>query len=169
MPWSLRISHAGWKGGVVELILARASDNDAADIANIMTVARESAMPYLVRLYTAEEVRAWVSDTLLKQDEVWVARSGSAIVGFAAIAIEFLDHLYVLPEYQGKGAGSALLEQVKLERPEGFKLFVFQKNSAARSFYERKGLRLLKLSDGSNNEEKEPDALYIWDGSYIRI
>jgi hypothetical protein len=34
--------------------------------------------------------------------------------------------------------------------------------AAARSFYERRGLRLVELTDGAGNEEREPDALYEW-------
>jgi hypothetical protein len=39
---------------------------------------------------------------------------------------------------------------------------VFQRNTSARSFYEGHGVRLVRLSDGSGNEEHEPDALYSW-------
>jgi hypothetical protein len=39
---------------------------------------------------------------------------------------------------------------------------VFQRNAAARRFYEARGLELVALGDGSENEEGEPDALYEW-------
>jgi len=51
---------------------------------------------------------------------------------------------------------------VKQERPDGFPFWVFQRNEGARRFYERHGCRLVELTDGSGNEEKEPDALYEW-------
>ncbi len=53
-------------------------------------------------------------------------------------------------------------EVAKRRRPEGFRLWVFQKNEGARRFYERHGFRLVELTDGSRNEEREPDALYEW-------
>ena len=31
-----------------------------------------------------------------------------------------------------------------------------------RRFYERNGCRVVELTDGSGNEEREPDALYEW-------
>jgi hypothetical protein len=33
---------------------------------------------------------------------------------------------------------------------------------AARRFYERHGLRAVRFTDGTGNEEKTPDALYEW-------
>ena len=32
----------------------------------------------------------------------------------------------------------------------------------ARRFYDKHGFALIKETDGSGNEEKEPDALYTW-------
>jgi hypothetical protein len=51
---------------------------------------------------------------------------------------------------------------VKRERPEGFRLWVFQANESARRFYEQRACRLVELGDGSGNEEGLPDALYEW-------
>ena len=42
------------------------------------------------------------------------------------------------------------------------RLWTFQRNQRARRFYERRGFRLVLLTDGADNEEKEPDALYEW-------
>ena len=45
---------------------------------------------------------------------------------------------------------------------EGFQLWAFQQNTGARRFYERHGCALVRLTDGADNEEKLPDALYVW-------
>ena len=42
------------------------------------------------------------------------------------------------------------------------RLWVFQENVGARRFYERRGFRLVRETDGAGNEEKEPDALLEW-------
>ena len=73
-----------------------------------------------------------------------------------------LDHIYVHPDAQNLGLGSLLLGTVKARLPGGFQLWVFQKNDGARRFYERRGFRLVKLTDGEGNMEREPDALYEW-------
>ena len=72
-----------------------------------------------------------------------------------------MEHLYVRPELQGRGVGSALLDVAKAS---GGRLppLVFQRNAGARRFYERHGLRLVELTNGAANEEREPDVLYEW-------
>jgi hypothetical protein len=42
------------------------------------------------------------------------------------------------------------------------RLWVFQQNAGARAFYERRGFKLVRFTDGAGNEEHEPDALYEW-------
>lgn len=68
----------------------------------------------------------------------------------------------MLPGYQGRGIGGSPLELAKQRRPGGFRLYVSQRNEDARRFYERHGLRLSELGDGSGNDEGEPDVVYEW-------
>jgi hypothetical protein len=42
------------------------------------------------------------------------------------------------------------------------RLYAFQRNTRARSFYERRGFVAVAFGDGSGNEEGEPDVLYQW-------
>jgi len=41
-------------------------------------------------------------------------------------------------------------------------LIQFQRNARARRFYEARGFRLIEETDGARNEEREPDARYLW-------
>ena len=142
--------------------LRRAVPEDAAVLTDIHVRARRESMSYLPDTYRPEEVLAWIREVVLTHDEVWVAARGEDVVGFLALSDDLLYHLYVYPEDQGQGAGSALLDLVKELRPGGFRLWVFQRNEQARGFYEHRGLRLVELTDGSENGEREPDALYEW-------
>lgn len=139
---------------------ARPADADA--VADVHLAARREAMPYLPELYTESETRDWVREVVLVRDEVHVAEVDGRVVGFVALAGSVLEHLYVEPEAQSRGIGGALLALAKELRPEGFDLWVFQRNEQARAFYERRGLRLVELTDGAGNEEREPDARYEW-------
>jgi ribosomal protein S18 acetylase RimI-like enzyme len=85
--------------------------------------------------------------------------------GFASVQSGVLEHLYVSPQLQGHGLGALLLAAAKEESPRGLRLHVFQRNLAARRFYERRGFKLVELRDGSSNEEGEPDAVYEWIGA----
>jgi ribosomal protein S18 acetylase RimI-like enzyme len=107
-------------------------------------------------------VRKSIAEELCRWPEVWVAALDGRVVGFAALREAHLDHLYVHPDYHGRGVGTALLHEALRHRPEGVLLWVFQQNAQARRFYERRGFILLRETDGRGNEERTPDALYEW-------
>ena len=115
----------------------------------------------LPRLHTLEEHRAWFGQ-VVDQRETWVWEAEGAILGFIVLGDATVDYPYVEPEMTGRGIGSALLDQAKRRRRAGFCLWTFQKNAGACRFYERHGLRLIRLTDGEDNEEKTPAALYAW-------
>jgi GNAT superfamily N-acetyltransferase len=146
----------------MEPVLRRATPADAPAVAEIFLAARADAMPYLPQLHTDDETRAWIRDVVLPGYEVVVAELGRRPVGFAALDEDLLGHLYVHPDFQRRGIGAVLLARTRELRPAGFRLWVFQRNTGARRFYERRGLRLVELTDGAGNEEREPDALYEW-------
>ena len=74
---------------------------------------------------------------------------------------EDLDHLYVHPEAQSRGIGSALLHKAQTLSPRRVALATFQRNSRARTFYETHGFRVVRFTNGQN-EENEPDVHYMW-------
>ena len=141
---------------------ARAADSAA--IAHVHTTSREAAMPFLPpRRRTDAEVARWVRDVLLAEGPVWVAEDGAgAVVGYAAVAGGWLEHLYLLPARRRRGIGSLLLDRAKEHRPQGLDLHVFQRNTDARAFYARHGFTVVDLNDGSRNMENEPDMTLRW-------
>ncbi len=147
-------------------MIRRAKLEDADTLAAILRAAMQGAMPSLPELHTPEEDRSFLRKVVLPNEEVWVAEQDAQTVGFAALGsrqdFDFLEHIYVAPEHQGRGIGTELFKRAQERRPAGFRLWVFQRNEGARRFYERHGCRLVELTDGSGNEEKEPDALYEW-------
>jgi GNAT superfamily N-acetyltransferase len=142
--------------------LRRARPDDAPAVAEVFLAASAEAMPYLPDPHTDTENRVWIRDVVVTGYEVVVAEVGDRLAGFAALDADMLAHLYVHPDLQRRGIGDSLLARAKELRPDGFRLWVFQRNAAARNFYERRGLRLVELTDGAGNEEGEPDALYEW-------
>jgi GNAT superfamily N-acetyltransferase len=140
-----------------------ADPRDTDVIAAVHRASMREAMPWLPDLHTPEEDRAWVAQTVLPHQQVWVAESAGRIVGVAAMDTEaMLTQLYILPGHQGAGIGSALLATAKTARPDGFSLYAFQRNIRARQFYEHRGFVPVAFGDGSGNEEGEPDVLYRW-------
>jgi ribosomal protein S18 acetylase RimI-like enzyme len=141
-------------------MLRRATADDADAVADVFRRSFET-LTFLPTLHTPGEDRAFFARTIAEQ-EVWVSERGGRIVAFAALTDDELTHLYVEPAQQGLGVGNALFDIARQQRPAGFRLWVFQQNLRARHFYERRGCRLLELTDGRGNEEHVPDALYEW-------
>ena len=118
-------------------------------------------MPWLPVLHTYEETQWYFANVVLRTQTVWIAELEGEVVGFMALDGEHLEHLYVQPSFQGIGIGSELVDMAK-ELNDCVDLWVFQRNQAARQFYEARGFHLMQLTDGSQNEERTPDALYRW-------
>ena len=142
-------------------MIRRARSGDARAIGDVFVAAR-AEMTYLPEQPSDAAFRDFIAGEIMRRDEVWIAEAEGRVVGFLTLERDLLDHIYVHPDAQNQGIGSALLEVGKSTRPEGFRLWVFQKNEGARRFYERHGLRVVTLTDGRENMEQEPDALYEW-------
>jgi ribosomal protein S18 acetylase RimI-like enzyme len=140
-------------------MIRRAIRDDAPAISEVFVRTRDQ-MPYLPRI--PEHVRPLLGGWFLERSELWVVEEEGHVVGFAGVSGSELTHVYVDPPVQNRGVGRALLDHVKNLRPERLELWVFQKNEAARRFYERHGFELVRLTDGTGNMEHEPDALYEW-------
>jgi len=125
-------------------------------------------MDYLPQV--PDEAAVPIAARIRGHDDLWVAEEDGRLLGFLGIEhstnldAPVLEKLYVEPAEQNRGVGSALLDKAKELRPAGLYLWVFQKNPARR-LYERHDFELVELTDGADNMEREPDALYRWNGS----
>jgi len=71
--------------------------------------------------------------------------------------------LYTRPDRVGLGAGTQLIEAAKKSGVAALELWCFQANTRARRFYEARGFRAIRFTDGAGNEEKTPDVRYRWE------
>jgi len=144
------------------ITLRAATPDDAPVLAALFTHTRRTCMRYLPALHTADEDQAWMRDVVFKHCDVWLAELDGRVAGFLAVRGDRLEHLYVDSDFHSRGVGSALLDKARELMPGGFTLWIFQQNAQARRSYERRGLVLLRETDGANNEERTPDAEYAW-------
>jgi GNAT superfamily N-acetyltransferase len=112
-----------------------------------------------------EEVRGWVRDRLVVTEETWVAVDDAGVVAMMVVAPGHLEQLYVAPDHLGRGIGRELVELAKERFPAGLSLWTFQVNVRARRFYERNDFVAVELTDGSGNQERQPDVRYEWPGA----
>jgi putative acetyltransferase len=144
-----------------EYQLRPASTADMPAVARLHRRVRLACLPYLPELHTPQEDLAFFTDHVFPRSTILLAEAAGELIGFSVTTPNWLDHLYVCPAWHGRGVGRALLAAAKTQQPE-LNLWTFQKNSQARLFYETQGFALIALTDGSSNEEKEPDAHYRW-------
>ena len=140
---------------------------DAGPIADIFLAARKASMGYLPVLHTDEEIRAWIAGPMMSDCRVWIA-GDDRVDGFLALHGPRIDHLYVAPDRQGRGIGSALLRHVQATQGR-LTLFVFVRNVGAVRLYERHGFRVIQHRDGSTNEEREPDLDMEWVATALEV
>ena len=140
-------------------MIRRASAIDASAVGEVFLRARDR-MAYLPRI--PESDRAGLGALLVERHDVWVAVEDGTVVGFAGVSPGWLDHLYVDPDSQNAGIGTALLEHAKRLQPGGLQLWTFERNDGAHRFYQRHGFELVERTDGAGNMEQEPDARYEW-------
>lgn len=155
------------------LALRPADVTDLAQVADLFLASRSAAseaMPPITAPW--DVVRAHIEAWDLTTRQVWLAEDALGLAGFATLTGDWLESLYVAPERQGTGVGTALLDLAKALRPGGFGLWVFASNTPARGFYRRHGLIELEHTDGSGNTEREPDIRMAWPGldplAYLR-
>ena len=138
-----------------------ADDFDAVTI--LWRVARERSLPEFQREkgHFFFEDQDYFRDHILKNNKVWVVETNKRPIAFMAMENEFIDQLYIHPDYQQRGIGKALLDFASRQSPEHVWLYTLQINVNARAFYEKCGFVAEKFGI-SPAPESEPDVEYHW-------
>src|SRR5215216_6735406 len=122
--------------------LIRDYRNEDFDVVTILwRIAREKSLPAFQREkgYFFYQDQDYFRDHVLKQDRVWVVEVDDRPVAFMAMENDFIDQLYIDPEYQRRGIGEALLNFARKQSPDHVWLYTLQININARAFYEKNG------------------------------
>ncbi|WP_304437799.1 GNAT family N-acetyltransferase, partial [Sciscionella sediminilitoris] len=149
------------------LVFRRAEAADARGMAEVWLRAFAAALPTVRRAHDDDEVRDWFSAVVVPECEAWVAvdgdsGSGEAVIGLLVLEDAELEQLYLEPSWRGRGVGDRFIALAKRLRPQGLGLWTFEVNQPARRFYERHGFLAVQRTDGSRNEEGEPDVRLVW-------
>jgi GNAT superfamily N-acetyltransferase len=142
--------------------LRRATDEDANAIAEVY-FASFRLLTFLPMLHSIESYRWYVANVMLKQCVVTVAEDDTGIVSFLGLRGEEMAQFYTRPDRIGQGAGTQLLDAAKASGVAALELWCFQANARARRFYEARGFRAIRFTDGAANEERTPDVRYRWE------
>ena len=139
----------------------RPEDFDPVTI--LWRTSREKSLPEFQRAkgHFFYEDREYFRDHVLMQDEIFVVESDERPVAFMAMRDDFIDQLYVHPDYQSLGIGKILLDYARQLSPNHLWLYTLQVNLNARAFYEKNGFTAEKFGV-SPPPESEPDVEYHW-------
>ena len=138
-------------------------DDEVDEVVRVWHESKKVAYPYLPTQQglTLEDDDRIFRRYILPRDAFWVAHDGAGIAGFLGMQGDYIDRLYVLPDRQGQGVGSALMAKAKELSPAGLRLHTHQQNTQARAFYKRRGFRAVKFGI-SPPPENAPDVEYHW-------
>lgn len=117
-----------------------------------------------MELHTPNEDRWFYRESVFHECTLWGAIESDVLVGMIAFGEDWMDQFYILPDAQGPGVGTSLLDLAK-RQARSLSLCTFQRNTAARHFYERPGFVMIEETDGSGNEEHDPDVPNRWSAS----
>ena len=136
---------------------------DFEPVTILWRIAREKSLPEFQRAkgHFFYEDQDYFRDHVLKDNKILVVEENERPVAFMAMRDEFIDHLYVHPDFQHRGIGRALLDYARQLSPEHIWLYTLQINMNARAFYERNGFTAEKFGV-SPPPESEPDVEYHW-------
>ncbi len=149
-----------------KILLRKATQADAEEIANVYLVSRKKLLPYAPLAHSDVDVLHWIQEILIPTNQVTVVEDNRIIIGMMALSknqdIGWIDQLYLLPTSTGRGVGTVLLNLAKETLGSPIRLHTFQENIQAQRFYEQHAFRVIALTDGLSNEELCPDMLYEW-------
>jgi len=126
---------------------------------------QEADRPFLRTLYLASRKAVWTwidpnslaledFDQAILGEKVIVAEEGGKRLGFASIFTEenFLHNLFVAPDAQGQGIGSALLHTVEKTFTATGSLKCLVKSEKSVKFYQRHGWEIITTGDSPKGE-----------------
>lgn len=147
---------------VDDVVVRPAVPADAAEVADVWLASFDDALPTVRRAHDDTHARAWITGHLVPETDCWVATVGGRVAAVLSCSPGWIDQLYVAPEHQGRGLGSRLVGLAQERSAGDLQLWTFQVNARARAFYARHGFREVELTDGSTNQEREPDVRLRW-------
>jgi len=147
----------------ISYIIREYVDKDFDAVTILWRVAREKSLPefQLEKGHFFYEDQDYFRSQVLKKNLVWVVEADERPVAFLAMEKDFIDQLYIQPDYQRQGIGEALLNFARGKSPEHLWLYTLQINLNARAFYEKNGFVPEKFGI-SPLPESEPDVEYHW-------
>ena len=147
----------------VEFVIREYREADFDAVTILWRISREKSLPefQMLKGHFFFEDRDYFKNHVMKENRIWVAEVDNRPVALMAMNQEFVDQLYIHPDYWRQGIGAALLNVAREQSPEHVWLYTLQINVNARAFYEKNGFVAEKFGM-SPPPESEADVEYHW-------
>lgn len=122
-------------------MLRRYEQTDLAQLLDVWAAATAIAHPFLSNEYLENELDR-IPEVYLPNADTWVWEMKRRVVGFLALIGNEIGGLFVHPNYQRNGIGSALVDHARYQYGE-LEVEVFKENAIGRAFYETYGFELM--------------------------
>lgn len=139
------------------------SSSDETRAAEIWLKAGLEEYTYLPKFQALDEEKALqvFHEIIALKCDIWLEVNELCIQGFIALQGSYIDRLYIDPEFQRQGIGTALIRYAIEKSPTGLELCTHQQNRRACKFYEKLGFKAVKHGI-SPPPESVPDVEYHW-------
>ncbi|MDD1780100.1 GNAT family N-acetyltransferase [Enterovibrio sp. ZSDZ35] len=113
-------------------------------------------------MHSLESHRYYLNRILAPSHRIFVAveKTSDTVLGMMAMDSKHISQLYIHPDHQCRGIGSALVELAQ-ENAERLQLYTFEINLPARAFWEKHGFIEQEIGQ-HDNEEGLSDILCEW-------
>ncbi len=147
--------------------ILRAKPEDAGGLTEIAFAAKRH-WGYAERWIENWKEILTISAEFIAQNEACVAWVDGHAAGFYGLVVHqgrmWLDHLWVLPRFMGKGIGKALFNHaVQRASALGFESIVIESDPNAEEFYKRMGARVVGSNLSESDGERRQLPLLIMD------
>lgn len=118
---------------------------------------RAFCTPDFTALHTPERQARYLAQKMAAGSRLYLLRLDGTTVGVVSVTGSLIEDLYILPEYQNRGLGTALLRYA-IDRCDGVPtLWILENNAGAERLYRREGFtptgRRSAIADGLNEIE----------------
>ncbi|MBE0683379.1 MAG: GNAT family N-acetyltransferase [Anaerolineales bacterium] len=138
-------------------------DDDFEVVTAFWYEAMHVAMPKMMKRmgFDLEGARSYFINAVIPDNQLWVYELDDKPVAFLGLEEDFIDRIYVDPNYHRRGIGQALLDLAKTLSPHHLWLYTHAANKMARAFFEKNNF-IAENFGVSPAPESEPDVEYHW-------
>ena len=125
-----------------------------SDVQSLLALFHDTVHSINRKDYTTEQLNAWMPSAVesmdiwkdrFKKEKTLIAESDGKVVGFGGLQDKQIGMLYVAGDFQGKGAGTALLKTLEKKlRKAGVQTATAEVSITARPFFEKRGYSWVK-------------------------